>query len=127
MTEKIPSFNMFESVDPSYRDRVSRVEFDLHGMPVGRFETDTTELFLSPGTIELTQYAHPDHANFQPIAFDASDPALPPDGEFAPRRGNTPAQPQERLYHPSNGPKRVRSEEQMLAELDRIDQLFKGM
>ena len=127
MEGKIPSFNMFEPVDPAYRDQISTVEFDLHGMPAGRFESDTMEMFLSPGTIELTQYAHPDHAKFQPITFDCSDPALPPNGEFAKRRVNTPVQNGERVYHPSNGPKDVRSEEQMLAELDKIDQLFKGM
>lgn len=128
MADKIPSFRTDTGRDITpYEDShvycpydVSQIQHAFEGDPM-------TDVMAGPGVVEITQYAHPDHASFKPITFDASDAALPPDGEFAPRRGNMKPQQQERLYHPSNGPKQVRSEEQMLAELDKIDLLFKGM
>lgn len=99
---------------------VSQIQHAFDGDPM-------TDVMVGPGMVEITQYAHPDHASFKPITFDADDVPLPPDGEFAPRRRFAPPPPQETVIHPSNGPKQVRSEEQMMAELDKIDQLFKGM
>ena len=125
---KLPSFRTDTGRDITpYEDShvycpydVSQIQHAFDGDPM-------TDVMMGPGVVEITQYAHPDHASFQPITFNSEDVPLPPDGEFAPRRRNTPVTPAETVHHLSNGPKDVRSEEQMMAELDKIDQLFKGM
>lgn len=125
----IPRFRMDTPAEPVSPYDVSHVQLDTDAILAGFTDiTPDTEIAASPAAIEITQYAHPDHAKFQPITFDAEDLPCPPDGEFAPRRRQPiPIMPRETVRHLTDGPKQVRSEEQMLAELDKIDSLFKGM
>ena len=125
----IPRFRMDTPAEPVSPYDVSHVQLDTDAILAGFTDiTPDTEIAASPAAIEITQYAHPDHAKFQPITFNAEDLPCPPDGEFAPRRRpSIPQIPQETVRHLSNGPKDVRSEEQMMAELDKIDKLFGGM
>lgn len=125
----IPRFRMDDPAEPVSPYDVSHVQLDTDAILAGFSDIGPdTEIAASPAALEITQYAHPDHAKFQPITFNAEDLPCPPDGEFAPRR-RQPIQviPQETVHHLSNGPKQIRSEEQMMAELDKIDSLFKGM
>ena len=125
----IPIFRMDAPAEPVSPYDVSHVQLDTDAILSGFSDlTPDTEIAASTAAIEITQYAHPDHAKFQPITFNAEDLPCPPDGEFAPRRRQPiPVMPQETVHHLSNGPKQIRSEEQMMAELDKIDSLFKGM
>lgn len=125
----IPRFRMDTPAEPVSPYDVSHVQLDTDAILAGFSDlTPDTEIAASPAAIEITQYAHPDHAKFQPITFNAEDLPCPPDGEFAPRRRQpSPVIPQETVHHLSNGPKQIRSEEQMMAELDKIDSLFRGM
>ena len=125
----IPRFRMDTPAEPVSPYDVSHVQLDTDAILAGFTDiTPDTEIAASPAALEITQYAHPDHAKFQPITFNAEDLPCPPDGEFAPRRRpSMPQIPQETVHHLSNGPKQVRSEEQMMAELDKIDKLFGGM
>lgn len=126
--QKIPSFRTDTGRDTTpYEDShvycpydVSQIQHAFDGDPM-------TDVISGPGVVEITQYAHPDHASFQPITFDADDVPAPPDGEFAPRRRFAPPDQKETVIHPSNGPKTVRSEEEMMAELDNIDKMFGGL
>lgn len=125
----IPRFRMDSPAEPVSPYDISRVRLDTDAILANFTDiTDDTVIAASPAALEITQYAHPDHAKFHPITFDAEDLPCPPDGEFAPRRRpSIPQIPQETVRHLSNGPKQIRSEEQMMAELDKIDSLFKGM
>ena len=125
----IPRFRMDTPADPVSPYDVSHVQLDTDAILAGFTDiTPDTEIAASPAALEITQYAHPDHAKFQPITFNAEDLPCPPDGEFAPRRRQPlPPTPRETVRHFSNGPRDVRSEEEMMAELDKIDSLFRGM
>lgn len=126
---EIPRFRMDTPAEPVSPYDVSHVQLDTDAI-LSNFTdlTDDTVIAASPDSLEITQYAHPDHAKFQPITFDAEDLPCPPDGEFAPRRRQPiPIIPRDTVRHLSNGPKQIRSEEQIMAELDKIDSLFKGM
>lgn len=122
-------FRMDSPAEPVSPYDVSNVQLDTDAILAGFTDlTPDTEIEASPDSIEITQYAHPEHAKFQPITFNAEDLPCPPDGEFAPRRRpSLPQIPQDTVRHFSDGPKQIRSEEQMMAELDKIDKLFGGM
>jgi hypothetical protein len=115
--------------EPVSQYDVSNVQLDRDAILANFTDlTSDTVIAASPEAIEITQYAHPDHAKFLPITFNAEDLPCPPDGEFAPRRRHSiPQIPRDTVRHLSNGQKDVRSEEQIMAELDKIDSLFKGM
>lgn len=125
----IPMFRMDSPAEPVSQYDVSHVQLDTDSILAGFTDiTSDTEIAASPDSIEITQYAHPDHAKFQPITFNAEDLPCPPDGEFAPRRRpSLPAIPQDTVRRFSDGPKQIRSEEQIMAELDKIDSMFKGV
>lgn len=124
----IPRFRIDTPAEPVSPYDVSHVQLDTDAILANFTDiTPDTEITASPAALEITQYAHPDHAKFQPITFNAEDLPCPPDGEFAPRHRFTPPAQQETVIHPTNGQKQVRSEEQMMAELDKIDKLFGGM
>ena len=113
----IPRFRMDTPAEPVSPYDVSHVQLDTDAILANFTDiTPDTEIAASPAALEITQYAHPDHAKFQPITFNAEDLPCPPD-----------TVPQETVHHLSNGPKDVRSEEQMMAELDQIDKLFGGI
>lgn len=124
----IPRFRMDAPAEPASPYDISNVQLDTDAILAGFSDlTPDTEIAASPAAIEITQYAHPDHAKFQPITFNAEDLPCQPDGEFAPRmRHPLPPAPRETVRRFSDGPKDVRSEEQMMAELDKIDSLFRG-
>lgn len=126
---EILRFRMDAPAEPVSPYDVSNVQLDTDSILANFTDiSNDTEIAASLDQIEITQYAHPDHAKFQPITFDAEDLPCPPDGEFAPRRRPSIQKiPQDTVRHLSNGPKQVRSEEQIMAELDKIDSLFKGM
>ena len=126
---EILRFRMDAPAEPVSPYDVSRVQLDTDAILANFTDiSNDTVIAASPDSLEITQYAHPDHAKFQPITFDAEDLPCPPDGEFAPRRRQPiPIMPRDTVRHLSNGPKQIRSEEQMMAELDKIDSLFKGV
>ena len=128
MADEIPRFRTDTGRDNTpYEDSHTYCPYDVSQIAHAFDGDPMTDVMSGPGVVEITQYAHPDHSSFQPITFDADDVALPPDGEFAPRRRFTPVTTQETVHRLSNGPRDVRSEEQMMAELDQIDQLFGKM
>lgn len=123
---EIPRFRIDTPADRVDFGEITHVELKKDAILAALAGPDS-EVRSSPQMIEITEYAHPDHDSFRPIVFDGNDMPSPPDGEFR-SRGHSPVQiPGDNVRHLGGGPKRIRSEEEMLAELEQIDDMYRGI